>query len=67
MGEPKTAVAPVRGRHYRELAEKLRTIARQSRSLGARQKILNFALRCDGTADRLDKRGEAAGSSEDLC
>src|SRR6202040_4035393 len=44
MGEPKTAVAPVDGRHYRELAEKLRKIARQSRSPGARQKILNFLI-----------------------
>ena len=45
MGEPKTAVAPVDGRHYRELAEKLRKIARQSRSAGARQKILVSAAR----------------------
>ena len=67
MGEPKTAVAPVYGQHYRELAEKLRKIARQSRSPGARQKILNFALRCDGTADHLDKQGAAEGSATDLC
>jgi hypothetical protein len=67
MGEPKTAVAPVDGQHYRELAEKLRKIARQSPSPRARQKILNFALRCDGTADRLGKRGAAKGSSADLC
>ena len=67
MGEPKTAVAPVYGQHYRELAEKLRKIARQSRSPRARQKILNFALRCDGTADHLDKQGTAKGSSADLC
>jgi len=67
MGEPKTAVAPVYGQHYRKLAEKLRKIARQSRSPGARQKILNFALRCDGTADHLDKQGAAKGSSADLC
>lgn len=67
MEEPKTAVAPVYGQHYRELAEKLGKIARQSRSPGARQKILNFALRCDGTADHLDKQGAAKGSSADLC
>jgi hypothetical protein len=67
MGEPKKAVAPVYGQHYRELAEKLRKIARQSRSPGAQQKILNFALRCDGGADHLDKRGAAKASSEDLC
>jgi len=66
MGEPKTAVAPVYGQHYRELAEKLRKIARQSRSPDARQKILNFALRCESTADQLDKRGTAKASSVDL-
>jgi hypothetical protein len=63
MGEPKTAVAPVDSQHYRELAEKLRKIARQCRSPEARQKILDFALRYDGRADHLDKRGAAAGSS----
>jgi hypothetical protein len=63
MGEPKTAVAPVDSQHYRELAEKLRKIARQSRSPGTRQKILDFALRYDGRADHLDKQGAAAGSS----
>ena len=67
MGEPKTAVAPVDGQHYRGLAEKLRKIAHQSRSPGARQKILNFALRCDGTADHLDERGAAKGSSKNPC
>ena len=67
MGEPKAVIAAVDGQHYRELAEKLRKIARQSRSPGARQKILNFALRCDGTADHLDERGSAAGSAADLC
>ena len=67
MGEPKTAVAPVDGRHYHELAEKLRKIARQSRSPGARQKILNFALRWDGIADHVDKQRAAAGSPQDLC
>jgi hypothetical protein len=63
MGEPKTAVAPADGQHYRELAEKLRKIARQSRSPGARQKILDFALTYDGRAGHLDKQGVAAGSS----
>ena len=32
MGEPKTAAALVDSQHYREVAEKLRKIARQSRS-----------------------------------
>jgi hypothetical protein len=65
MGEPKTALAPAGGQRYRELAEKLRKIARQSRSPGARQKILNFALRWDGIADHADKR--RAGSSQEFC
>jgi hypothetical protein len=65
MGEPKTAPAPIDGQHYRELAEKLRKIARQSRLPGAREKILNFALRWDGIADHADKR--CAGSSQGLC
>ena len=64
MGEPKTA-APIDGQRYRELAEKLRKIARQSRSPGAQQKILNFASRWDGIADHADKR--RSGSSQDLC
>jgi DICT domain-containing protein len=63
MGEPKTAVAPVDSQHYRELAEKLRKIARQSRSPGAQQKILDFALTYDGRADHLDNRRGTAGSS----
>ena len=67
MGEPKTAVAPVDSQHYRELAEKLRRIAHQSCSPRAQRKILSFALRCDGTADQLDKRGAAKGSSENPC
>jgi len=65
MGEPKTALAPIDGQCYRELTEKLRKIARQSRSPGARQKILNFALRWDGIADHVDKRRAAAGFSRD--
>ena len=62
MGEPKTAVAPVDSQHHHELAEKLRKIARQSRSPEARQKILDFALRYEGSADDLDKRGTTARS-----
>jgi hypothetical protein len=60
MGEPKRAVAPVDSQHYRELAEKLRRIARQSRSPGARQKILNLALRYDERANHFDTHGTAA-------
>jgi hypothetical protein len=65
MGEPKSAIAPVDSQHYRELAEKLRNIARQCRSAGARQKILDFASRYDGRADHLDTWATAAGPAQD--
>ena len=67
MGEPKTAVAPVDSQHHRELAEKLRNIARQCRSPEARQKILDFALSYDERANHFDTRATAAGSAQDPC
>ena len=67
MGEPKTAVAPVYGQHYRELAGKLCEFAHQCRFLGARQEILDLASRYEGRANHLDTRGAAAGSSSDPC
>jgi DICT domain-containing protein len=67
MGEPKTAAAPVDSQHYREVAEKLRKIARQSRSPEAQQKILNFASRYEGRANHLDTRGTAADYAQDPC
>jgi hypothetical protein len=57
MGEPKRVVAPRVDQRYRELASKLRGIARQSRLPGARQKILDLALRFEGRADHADRRG----------
>ena len=42
MGEPSKAIVP-HSEHYRELASKLRGIARQSRLPGTREKILNLA------------------------
>ena len=60
MEEGPRTVAPVDTRHYRELAEKLRNIASQSRFPRTRQKILDFALGYDGRADQLDERGAAA-------
>ena len=62
MGEPKAVIARTDGLRYRELAMKLRGIARQSRLPGTRQKILDLASRCEGTADHLDTRS----SSEDF-
>lgn len=50
MGEPKPVVARRESRSYRELASKLRGIARQSRVPGTQQKILDLALRFEGEA-----------------
>jgi len=56
MGEPKKVVAPKDSRHYREVASKLRGIARQSSLPVTRQKILDFALRFEGIAKQVDRR-----------
>ena len=52
MGQPKRVVAPRDSQRYRELASKLRGIARQSRIPGTRQKILDLALRFETEAQR---------------
>jgi len=67
MEAPQRAVPPPDSRRYRELANKLRGIARQSSVPDARQKILNLASWYEVTANHLDKRGTAAGSAEDPC
>jgi len=60
VGEPKRVVAPSDNQRYRELASKLRGIARQSRLPSTRQKILDFALRLEGAPIR--STGEAQPS-----
>jgi hypothetical protein len=48
--------------HYREMALKLRELARQFRFRGARQEVLDLALRYERRADDLDTRNASAGS-----
>jgi hypothetical protein len=68
MGEPKRQVWPVDSQHYRELASKLRDLARQCRFPGARQEILNLASRYEVRADHLDTRGPPEGyAAQDDC
>ena len=67
MEEPQRAVAPVDSQHFRELAAKLRDIARQCRFPGARQEILDLALRYEGRADHLDARSSVGGSTQNPC
>jgi hypothetical protein len=61
MEEPLGTAAPVDSQHYRELARKLRDIARQCRFPGARQEILDLASRYERRADHLDTRGTGVG------
>jgi hypothetical protein len=53
--------------HYRQLATRLRDVARQCRYPGARQEILDLASRYEVRANHLDARGRAAGSAQDPC
>ena len=64
MGQPEGGET-VESHHYRELASKLRDIARQCRFPGARQELLDLALRYEGRANHLDTRGRAPGSAHD--
>ena len=57
MEQPKRVVAPRNSQRYRELASKLRGIARQSRVPGTQQKILDLALRFE--AEPITSTGEA--------
>jgi len=64
MEEP-TAAPRLDSQHYRELATKLRDIARQCRFPGARQEILDLASRYEVRANHLDTRGAPGGLAED--
>jgi hypothetical protein len=66
MEEPLRLAALADSQHYRELANKHRTIARQCQSPGARQRILDLASWYEGKANHLDTRGTATRSVRDL-
>jgi hypothetical protein len=51
--------------HYRDMARKLRELARQFRFRGARQEILDLALRYERRADDLDARNASGVSGRD--
>jgi hypothetical protein len=65
MEEPHRTAAPIDSQHYREIASKLRDIARQCRFPGARQEILDLASRYERRADNLAARS-AAVSDQNL-
>jgi hypothetical protein len=64
MEEPQASAVPSDSQHYREMARKLRVLAREFRFAGARQELLDLALRYERRADSLDARS-AAGSDQD--
>ena len=67
MEGPGTDAPRLDSQHYRELAAKLRDIARQCRFPGARQEILDLASRYEVRANHLDTRSPPEGSAQDAC
>jgi hypothetical protein len=64
MEDPQASAAEPDSEHYREMARKLRELAREFRFPGARQEVLDLALRYERRADSLDARS-AAGLDQD--
>src|SRR5580692_1220264 len=64
MEEPQENAARPDSEHYREMARKLRELAREFQFPGARQELLDLASRYERRADSLDARA-AAGSDQD--
>jgi hypothetical protein len=60
MEEPQASPSQSDSEHYREMASKLRELARQYRFPGARQELLTLALRYERRADQLDARSAPA-------
>jgi hypothetical protein len=63
MEEPQGNAGPSDSDHYRDMARKVRALAREFRFPGARQELLDLALRYERRADSLDARS-AAGSDQ---
>jgi hypothetical protein len=59
MEQPQANPAPSDSEHYRETARKLRELAREFRFSGAREELLDLALRYERRADNLDARSAA--------
>ena len=63
MEEPGANPARTDGEHYREIAKKLRELAREFRFAGA-QELLDLARRYERKADDLDARSAAAADQD---
>ena len=64
MEDPQAKSAGLDSHHYRDMARKLRELGREFRFPGARQELLDLALRYERRADGLDARN-VAGSDQD--
>ena len=60
MEEPGESASQSDSEHYREMAGKLRELARRFRFPGARQELLKLALRYERRADQLEARSTPA-------
>jgi hypothetical protein len=60
MEEPQARPSHSDSEHYREMASKLRELAREFRFPGARQELLKLALRYERRADQLGARSTPA-------
>jgi hypothetical protein len=67
MEEPGTMAPRLDSQHYRELAIKLRELARQCRFPGARHEILVLASQYEGRANHLDTRSPPEGFVQAAC
>jgi len=65
MEEPQGSASYSDGEHYREMARKLRELARQFRFPGARQELLKLALRFERRAEQLDTRSISVAPNQD--
>ena len=66
MEEPQGTGTQSGGQHYREVASKLREIARESRFPGARREILDLASRLERRADDLEPKTGSPGSGRTI-
>jgi hypothetical protein len=62
MEKQRSRTAQSDSEHYKEMARKLRELAREFRFRGARQEVLDLALRYERRADGLDARNASTGS-----
>jgi hypothetical protein len=65
MEEPQASPSQSDSEHYREMASKLRELARRFRFPGARQELLKLALHYERRADQLDVQSAAAVSEQE--